>query len=100
MAFKDDFYTKENIIGFTGDLHNNPTVYFKTDDHVGRITQEHFREINIGRHDLYSTNGYRSGNFSVDQIAEMYGETREQTIASFGGEDHDRFVEFFHQIME
>ena len=28
MGNRDDFYTAENIIGYTGNLHNNPTVYF------------------------------------------------------------------------
>ena len=25
---RDDFYRRENIIGYTGDLRNSPTVYF------------------------------------------------------------------------
>lgn len=44
MGYRDDFYVKENIIGYTGDLKGLPTVYFKRTieggfDEWARITQ-------------------------------------------------------------
>jgi hypothetical protein len=74
MGYRDDFYTRDNIIGYTGDLHGPFTVYFadagvlnpRTKEvngrlqvlvSFGRITQEHPHEDNIGRgkvHECYS----------------------------------------------
>lgn len=48
-AYRSNFYIPENIIGFTGALHNNPTVYFMTDTEFGHITQYHGSHWNIGR---------------------------------------------------
>ena len=28
MGYEDEFYSQDNILGYTGDLHDNPTVYF------------------------------------------------------------------------
>jgi hypothetical protein len=74
MGYRDDFYKKDNILGYTGDLMKDPTVYFadagglnpKTVDvdgrtqvlvSFGRITQDHPHKNNIGRgkvHECYS----------------------------------------------
>lgn len=35
MSYHDDFYIKDNIIGYTGDILHNPTVYFKKVDGNG-----------------------------------------------------------------
>ncbi|MGB0949264.1 MAG: hypothetical protein ACPGU0_04070, partial [Marinirhabdus sp.] len=45
---------KENIIGYTGDIHDNPTVFFKKGNKFGRITQDHQHEDNIGRNRVKS----------------------------------------------
>jgi hypothetical protein len=52
--YERSFYTRRNIIGYTGTLRNDPTVYFEEVlDTVyvkfGRITQDHGDEDNIGR---------------------------------------------------
>ena len=56
MAYRADFYIPENIIGYTGSLHKNPTVYFLTDDEFGHITQSHRRADNVGREAVGSRN--------------------------------------------
>lgn len=48
-AYRPDFYTPENIIGFTGKLHESPTVYFRDGDEFGHITQAHQYDWNVGR---------------------------------------------------
>lgn len=53
-GYKDDFYVQENIIGYTGKLGENPTVYFQSRNKngnitFGHITQEHDNKDNIGR---------------------------------------------------
>ncbi len=48
-AYRADFYTPENIIGYTGELRRNPTVYFRSDTEFGHITQQHESHWNIGR---------------------------------------------------
>jgi len=49
MSYESDFYRPENIIGYTGDINLDPTVYFKDPPDgippqrvkYGHITQEH-----------------------------------------------------------
>jgi hypothetical protein len=52
MAYRPDFYTADNIIGYTGDIDNNPTVYFLTDLEYGHITQAHRDTDNVGREEV------------------------------------------------
>lgn len=54
MGYRDDFYTLDNIIGYTGVLHRQPTVYFWDDtaNAYGHITQQHGQPDNVGR-ELY-----------------------------------------------
>lgn len=54
MGYRDDFYIPENIKGYTGDLYNNPTVYFENGTEYGRITQEHDEPDNVGRNKVRS----------------------------------------------
>ena len=64
MPYHDTFYTAENIIGYTGQLHQLPTVYFRCDRRnlVGRITQTHPYPQNVGRARPATSIGYRMGN--------------------------------------
>lgn len=39
MEYAPEFYIRENIIGYTGNLHNNPTVHFKKGSAFGYILQ-------------------------------------------------------------
>lgn len=53
MGYRDDFYVRENIIGYTGSLTSSalPTIYFY-DRHraiLGHITQSHADNTSIGR---------------------------------------------------
>ncbi len=48
-GYRDDFYSAENIVGYTGTIGQNETVYFKKGDEYGRITQDHKQPENIGR---------------------------------------------------
>jgi hypothetical protein len=54
MGYEDEFYRAENIIGYTGDINNKPTVYFQTTSQYGRITQAHPKVDNIGRNKVRS----------------------------------------------
>lgn len=47
--YMDDFYVAENIIGYTGSILNNPTMYFRNGNTFGRITQHHDDPNNVGR---------------------------------------------------
>jgi len=48
-GYRPDVYCSTNIIGYTGALHLNPTVYFLSETHYGHITQSHDSSWNIGR---------------------------------------------------
>jgi hypothetical protein len=54
VSYRADFYIPENIIGYTGEIDNNPTVYFMTGpahgpNEYGHITQGHQIGPNEGR---------------------------------------------------
>ena len=65
MGYRDDFYKKRRIIGYTGELHRYPTVYFKSKREYGRITQFHGVRGNIGRNEVRSADNYKIGNAMV-----------------------------------
>lgn len=48
-GYRPDLYCPMNIIGYTGSIHNNPTVYFLNATYYGHITQDHDEKWNIGR---------------------------------------------------
>lgn len=49
MGYRDDFFIVQNIIGYTGPLHELPSVYFRTKLEYGHITQVHPHSFNWGR---------------------------------------------------
>lgn len=57
MAYEPTFYVIDNIIGYTGELHKDPTVYFRCSErHLhGHITQWHRIRKNIGRETVSGT---------------------------------------------
>ena len=74
MAYESDFYVPENIVGYTGDIDQKPTVYFKREDTdgtttFGHITQNWFdgtfgksNSPNVGREVLRNADDYTIGN--------------------------------------
>ena len=67
MAYASDFYTPENIIGYTGVLNKNPTVYFLSATHYGHITQVHDEWRNVGRETIRSNAQYTFANEGGDK---------------------------------
>jgi hypothetical protein len=67
MAYAPEFYIPENIIGYTGVLHKNPTVYFLSATHYGHITQVHDDWTNVGREKIRSNTRYFFGNVLTDK---------------------------------
>ncbi len=61
-GYEDEFYRKENIIGYTGALDENPTVYFRNGKTFGRITQDHSNPKNIGRNKIRLKEDYSITN--------------------------------------
>lgn len=62
MGYRDDFFVVDNIVGYTGKLHDLPTVYFESEAEVSHITQQHDIKDNIGREAVFSREGYHAGN--------------------------------------
>ena len=64
MAYYDQLYQMQNIVGYTGDLHRHPTVYFISEELnlAGHITQAHPWPQNVGRTEPFPTDGYRMVN--------------------------------------
>jgi hypothetical protein len=71
MGYRDDFYVAQNIVGYTGDIGENPTVYFSSDKQHGnvhgRITQDHKNKDNIGRDVVKTNEGYSIWNETDDE---------------------------------
>ena len=115
MGYRDDFYKKDNILGYTGDLMKDPTVYFadagglnpNTVDvdgrtqvlvSFGRITQVHPHEDNVGRGKVHECYSYSISNVTEngrEQAKEcVYGRSELKAIGmrQKGGEnDHLSF---------
>lgn len=77
MGYRDDFFIVSNIVGYTGDLQDNPTVYFETDEEQAHITQAHKKADNVGRGAVFTTEGYSKVNVffeddHAEHLVEMY----------------------------
>lgn len=67
MAYRSDFYTMRNIIGYTGNINLFPTVYFQRGREYGHITQTHTNPTNVGRERVENDPTYRFDNYYIDQ---------------------------------
>lgn len=107
MGYRDDFYKDENILGYTGDLRNNPAVYFADAGGVspklqtvdgkqkvlvsfGHITQAHQVAANVGREDVREAYSYSISNvmYQGKEVAQecVYGEQELNKIGLKGYE--------------
>jgi len=91
--YAPDFYVKENIIGFTGNLYSNPTVYFQNNIAYGHITQSHSNPNNIGRELVNYSHRYTIGNTG------MGGTSEEKIGAIVFHPSRTRFVSRRHLTM-
>lgn len=78
MGYEDSFYVAINIIGYTGDLHDKPTVYFKNGHRFGHITQSHKKADNIGREKVHTNKNYKIENVYFEDSKE------ERAVESIG----------------
>jgi hypothetical protein len=62
MGYRDDFYVVDNVIGYSGNLLDFPTVYFQSGSEYGHITQKHDTSQNVGRGRVKSSKGYTIEN--------------------------------------
>jgi hypothetical protein len=84
MPYETDFYVKSNIIGYTGDLNSNPTVYFRSGNRFGRITQAHDHQDNIGRNKVREYADYALTNNTSGKAEEYYnGKVRHKSRSAF-----------------
>lgn len=80
MAFEAEFYIPENIIGYTGDIDQKPTVYFKRIEGNGTITFGHITQNwfdgefgksnspNVGREVLRNADDYTIENINGSML--------------------------------
>jgi hypothetical protein len=66
MGYRDDFYVADNLIGYTGQIHRMPSVYFQRGSEFGHITQIHDSPLNNGREPVDDNPDYTMGNEWVD----------------------------------
>jgi hypothetical protein len=74
MGYRDDFYIPENIVGYTGNIDNQPTVYFQRIEDNGTISFGHITQYwydsdfgrcsspNVGREEVRNAADYIIGN--------------------------------------
>lgn len=72
MGYRDDFYVSSNIIGYTGNVDDCPTVYFKSGNEFGRITQRHPNAKNVGRNLVREAVDYYIDNTPFGNAREWY----------------------------
>ena len=96
MGYEDNFYKKENILGYTGKIDDDPTVYFasisgKTKTvkdrqqlltKFGHITQFHDRDDNIGRELVRECYSYAIYNNFQSAKESVYGLNEWDKVAS------------------
>ncbi len=70
--YEASFYIEANIIGYTGTIGQNPTVYFQNGNKFGRITQDHNNADNIGRNKVREYADYTIGNTGSNGNAEEF----------------------------
>lgn len=75
MGYRDDFYVAENLIGYSGQLHKMPTVYFKNGNSFGHITQYHEIPQNTGREPVDSDPNYQIGNEMINGVLKLVERT-------------------------
>jgi hypothetical protein len=80
MGYEDAFYKPENIVGYTGSLGVNPTVYFESADKVGRITQEHPNSNNVGRNIVRNKACYTAVN-ALDDSGYFHAQEQSGKVA-------------------
>ncbi len=82
----DDFYIKDNVIGYTqANKGQSPTIYFKKDDYYGHITQEHNHPDNVGREYIMRDSKYEFANqngrlVEASEHLNMYHKSRSEFI--------------------
>ena len=118
MGYCDYLYKKENIIGYTGELDNNPTVYFMSESRDvngnlktqtvrgvaqilflnGHITQAHREQSNIGRERVKESYSYSIMNVGPEMIHNFdepglrSQETLHQSEQPLQQDQHGRYV--------
>ena len=106
MGYRDDFYKKSNILGYTGELKSKPTVYFADAGGInpktvmiagveqvvvtfGHITQAHSLRDNVGRGTVMESHSYSIYNNSQGFAEEcVYGPTECERL--FGQENREK----------
>ena len=76
--YRPDFYIPENIIGYTGRIDDNPTVYFMTGpahgpNEYGHITQAHDIGPNVGREGVHRSARYEMRVGATGNLEEWDG---------------------------
>lgn len=82
MGYQDKLYEAGNIIGYTGSLEDNPTVYFQSGNKFGHITQAHNKADNVGREKVRESSTYKIENV----VVEGKGTRCQEWIVSESGE--------------
>ena len=77
-SYASDFYSPQNIIGHTGDIDNNPTVYYLQDKQqgnqaYGHITTAHKKPDNVGKEVVRESTSYR---MTHDGVSRSTGNTQ------------------------
>jgi hypothetical protein len=86
-----DLYQPENIIGYTQAASNIlPTIYYRTDDLHGSITQEHSNPMNVGVSIPIKSNNYTFGNRAVESVGEVLFE--EEATLGYSHMSRSKFV--------
>jgi hypothetical protein len=79
MAYANDFYKIENVVGYTGDLVKRVgSLYFqdRLQNKYGRITMGHSDADNNGRGVVHATTNYKRKNMFLDEDLDTVSDER------------------------
>ena len=113
MGYEDGLYCAKNIIGYTGEIDDSPTVYFLEQvdartQRFGHITQAHWLWLNTGREKVHSASNYTYVNKNlhgtkrlVEEAEGFYHESRHEFIPTGPGhikEELEKSIARFQQM--
>jgi hypothetical protein len=100
MGYRDDFYVAANVIGYSGNLNDFPSVYFRSASEYGHITEKHPTSQNVGRGIVHPNAGYTIQNVMINGVLKLveavngrvFHESRSTLTSVNGMSDADKAI--------
>lgn len=95
-SFESDFYQPQNIIGHTGNIDSNPTVYYlekgAKKQRFGHITTAHKTADNVGKEKVHASRDYKMTHDGYSKTTKTHGTLREWVGTNMFHKSRNKFV--------